>query len=59
LGVHVIGRGATEVIHIGQVAMNFNARIDFFVDQVFNYPTYAEGYRVAALNGLNKIKRIR
>ncbi len=59
LGVHVIGRGATEVIHIGQVAMNFHARIDFFIDQVFNYPTYAEGYRVAALNGLNKIKRIR
>ncbi|MDB6081363.1 MAG: Soluble pyridine nucleotide transhydrogenase, partial [Chlamydiia bacterium] len=59
LGVHVIGRGATEVVHIGQVAMNFHARIDFFIDQVFNYPTYAEGYRVAALNGLNKIKRIR
>jgi len=57
LGIHVIGRGATEVIHIGQVAMNFRARIDFFVDQIFNYPTYAEGYRVAALNGLNKIKR--
>ncbi len=56
LGVHVIGRGATEVIHIGQVAMGFNAKIDFFVDQVFNYPTYAEGYRVAALNGINKIK---
>lgn len=59
LGVHVIGRGATEVIHIGQVAMNFHAHIDFFIDQVFNYPTYAEGYRVAALNGLNKIKHIR
>lgn len=59
LGVHVIGRGATEVVHIGQVAMNFHARIDFFIDQVFNYPTYAEGYRVAALNGLNKIKRLR
>lgn len=56
LGIHVIGRGATEVIHIGQVAMNFNAHIDFFIDQIFNYPTYAEGYRVAALNGLNKIK---
>lgn len=56
LGVHVIGRGATEVIHIGQVAMNFHARLDFFIDQVFNYPTYAEGYRVAALNGVNKIK---
>ncbi|HPE84968.1 MAG TPA: Si-specific NAD(P)(+) transhydrogenase, partial [Chlamydiales bacterium] len=56
LGLHIIGRGATEVIHIGQVAMTFNARIDYFIDQVFNYPTYAEGYRIAALNGLNKIK---
>ncbi|CDZ80686.1 Soluble pyridine nucleotide transhydrogenase [Candidatus Rubidus massiliensis] len=57
LGVHVIGRGATEVIHIGQVATSFNAKIDYFIDQVFNYPTYAEGYRIAALNGYNKIKR--
>lgn len=56
LGVHIIGRGATEVIHIGQVAMSFGAKIDYFIDQVFNYPTYAEGYRVAALNGFNKIK---
>jgi len=56
LGVHVIGRGATEVIHIGQVAASFHAKIDYFIDQVFNYPTYAEGYRVAALNGYNKIK---
>lgn len=56
LGIHIIGRGATEVIHIGQVAMSFNARIDYFIDQVFNYPTFAEGYRIAALNGFNKIK---
>ena len=56
LGVHIIGRGATEVIHIGQLAISFHARIDYFIDQVFNYPTYAEGYRVAALNGINKIK---
>lgn len=56
LGIHIIGRSATEVIHIGQVATSFNARIDYFIDQVFNYPTYAEGYRVAALNGFNKIK---
>lgn len=55
LGVHVIGRGATEVIHIGQVAKSFNAKIDYFIDQIFNYPTYAEGYRVAALNGYNKV----
>ncbi len=56
LGIHIIGRAATELIHIGQVAMSFNARIDYFIDQVFNYPTYAEGYRIAALNGFNKIK---
>ena len=59
LGIHIIGRGATEVIHIGQVAMTFNAKIDYFVDQIFNYPTYAEGYRIAALNGLNKVKHKR
>lgn len=56
LGVHVIGRSATEVIHIGQLAISFRAKINYFIDQVFNYPTYAEGYRVAALNGFNKIR---
>lgn len=56
LGIHIIGRAATELIHIGQVAMSFNAKIDYFIDQVFNYPTYAEGYRIAALNGFNKIQ---
>lgn len=59
LGIHIIGRTATEVIHIGQVAASFNARIDYFVDQIFNYPTYAEGYRIAALNGLNKVRLVR
>lgn len=56
LGVHIVGRSATEVIHIGQVAMSFGAKINYFIDQVFNYPTFAEGYRIAALNGFNKIK---
>lgn len=56
LGVHVIGRNATEVIHIGQMAIGFRAKIDYFIDHIFNYPTYAEGYRIAALNGINKIK---
>lgn len=56
LGVHIIGRDAAEVIHIGQLAISFRAHIDYFVDHVFNYPTYAEGYRIAALNGINKIK---
>lgn len=57
LGVHIIGRSATEVIHIGQMAISFRAHLDYFVDHVFNYPTYAEGYRIAALNGLNKIRK--
>jgi len=56
LGVHIIGRSATEVIHIGQLAISFRAKVNYFIDQVFNYPTYAEGYRIAALNGINKIK---
>ncbi|MEZ5314618.1 MAG: Si-specific NAD(P)(+) transhydrogenase [Chlamydiales bacterium] len=56
LGTHIIGRNATELIHIGQVAMSFGAKLDYFVNQVFNYPTFAEGYRIAALNGLNKIR---
>ena len=56
LGVHIIGRSATELVHIGQVAMSFNAHLDYFINQVFNYPTFAEGYRIAALNGMNKIK---
>ncbi len=59
LGVHAIGRGATEFIHVGQMAISFNAKIDYFIDHIFNYPTYAEGYRVAALNGFNKIKHAR
>jgi NAD(P) transhydrogenase len=59
LGVHIIGRSATELIHIGQMAMAHDAPIDLFVNQVFNYPTFAEGYRIAALNGINKIQRFR
>lgn len=56
LGVHVIGRNATELVHIGQMAISFHAKIDYFINHIFNYPTFAEGYRVAALNGFNKIK---
>jgi NAD(P) transhydrogenase len=56
LGVHIIGRSASEVVHIGQIAISFHAHLDYFIDHVFNYPTYAEGYRIAALNGVNKIK---
>lgn len=56
LGIHVIGRNATEIVHIGQMAISLRAHLDYFIDHVFNYPTYAEGYRIAALNGINKIK---
>ncbi len=55
LGVHIAGRNATEVIHIGLLAMQFGAKLDYFTQQVFNYPTFAEGYRIAAFNGLNKL----
>jgi len=58
LGVHAIGTGATELIHIGQTAIAFNATVEYFVNTVFNYPTLAECYKVAALNGLNKLKGI-
>lgn len=56
IGVHVIGTGATELVHIGQVAMSFGATIDFLIGNVFNYPTLAEAYKVAAYNAANKIQ---
>ena len=55
LGVHAIGENATEIIHIGQTVMALSGTIEFFRDSVFNYPTFAEAYKVAALNGLNKL----
>ena len=56
LGIHIIGEGATELVHIGQAIMNMGATIEYFRDTVFNYPTLAEAYKVAALNGLNKLR---
>jgi NAD(P) transhydrogenase len=55
LGVHVIGESATEIIHIGQAVMSLGGTIEYFRDTVFNYPTMAECYKVAALEGLNKL----
>ena len=55
LGAHIIGHGAAEIIHIAQLAISLNATIHYFVDHVFNFPTYAEMYAVAARNGINKI----
>jgi NAD(P) transhydrogenase len=55
LGVHVIGDRAAEIVHIGQVVLTLGASIEYFRDAVFNYPTLAEAYKVAALDGLNKL----
>ncbi|MFT5300977.1 MAG: NAD(P) transhydrogenase [Mariniblastus sp.] len=55
LGVHCIGDLATEIVHIGQAVMAFGGKIDYFCETVFNYPTMAECYRVAAFNGLNRL----
>src|SRR6185436_12702836 len=48
LGIHAIGTGATELIHIGQAVMAFNGTAEFFINNLFNYPTLAETYKVAA-----------
>jgi len=55
LGVHAIGDEAAELIHIGQAVMAHNGKIDYFVNTIFNYPTLAEVYKIAAYNGLNKL----
>lgn len=58
LGVHCIGAGATELIHIGQAVMAFKGTVDYFINAVFNYPTLAECYKVAAYNAANKIRHV-
>ena len=58
LGVHIIGEGAAELLHIGQAVMVLKGTVDYFVDTVFNYPTLAECYKAAAFNGLNKLVRL-
>ncbi len=58
LGVHIIGEGACELLHIGQAVMVLGGTMDYFVDTVFNYPTLAECYKAAAFNGLNKVARL-
>lgn len=58
LGVHVIGTGATELIHIGQAVMAMGGKADFFINNVFNFPTLAECYKVAAYNGMNKLNLV-
>src|SRR5215467_15432520 len=55
LGVHAIGDRSAEIVHIGQAVLSFGGTIEYFRDTVFNYPTLAEAYKVAALDGLNKL----
>jgi len=55
LGVHIIGSGASELIHIGQVVLSFGGLITYFINSVFNYPTLSEAYKIAALNGINRL----
>ena len=55
LGVHIIGEGASELVHIGQAVLAFGGTVDYFVDTVFNYPTLAECYKTAALDGINRL----
>ena len=58
LGVHVLGTHATEVVHIGQAVMGLGGTVDYLVDAVFNYPTLAESYKVAALDAKNKLMAV-
>jgi NAD(P) transhydrogenase len=58
LGVHAIGANATEVVHVGQAVMGLGGTVDFLVESVFNYPTLAEAYKVAALDALNKLRAV-
>src|SRR5580698_3563895 len=58
LGVHIIGEGASELLHIGQAVMALGGKLDYFVETVFNYPTLAECYKVAAFNGLNRVSKL-
>ena len=55
LGVHIIGESASELVHIGQAVLAFGGKVDFFINNVFNYPTLAECYKTAAFDGINRM----
>ena len=55
LGVHIIGEGASELVHIGQAVMAFKGKVEYFINTVFNYPTLAECYKTAAFDGINRL----
>jgi len=54
-GVHIIGEGASDLVHIGQAVMAFGGQVDYFINTVFNYPTLAECYKTAAFDGMNRL----
>ena len=58
LGVHIMGEGATELVHIGQAVLNLRGKLEYFIDNIFNYPTLAEAYKIAALDAWNKVQAI-
>jgi NAD(P) transhydrogenase len=58
LGVHAFGTGATELVHIGQLVMAMRGTVDVLLDTIFNYPTLAESYKVAALDASNRLNAI-
>ncbi|HEY0270880.1 MAG TPA: Si-specific NAD(P)(+) transhydrogenase [Sphingomonas sp.] len=58
LGVHILGEGATELIHIGQAVLNLKGTIDYFIENTFNYPTLAEAYKIASLDAWNRLSRV-
>ena len=55
LGVHILGEGASELVHIGQAVMAFKGKVEYFINNVFNYPTLAECYKTAAFDGINRL----
>jgi NAD(P) transhydrogenase len=55
LGVHIVGEGATELVHIGQAVVNLHGTLDYFIENTFNYPTLAEAYKIAALDAWNRM----
>ena len=58
LGVHIVGEGATELIHIGQAVLNLQGTLDYFVENTFNYPTLAEAYKISALDAWNRMPKV-
>jgi NAD(P) transhydrogenase len=55
IGVHILGNGAADLIHLGQAVMAYDGDVRYFIQHVMNYPTLSEAYRIAAFNGVNRV----